>query len=116
MKNTSNTPATAAHTPTPWQVEPCIWPGYPFRISGPGETDFGSAGMFSPALIFGDGTHNRGTAAANAAFIVFACNSHAALVDAVQSMVNITTHPKATRADCLTIAEGARAVLAQIKA
>jgi len=56
------------HTPGPWHIEPCIWGGYPLRISGPGDSA-GAAGMFSPALILGDGTHNRGTAEANARLV-----------------------------------------------
>lgn len=58
----------AQHTPGPWHMEPCMWGGYPFRISGPGDSA-GTAGMFSPALVMGDGTHNRGTAEANARLI-----------------------------------------------
>ena len=33
------------------------------------------------------------------------------LRDALQGLVNIVTHPKATRADCIQIANDARAIL-----
>lgn len=53
--------------------------------------------------------------AANAAFIVRVCNSHDELLDALTKLVNIATHPKATKPDIRMIALEARAAIAKVE-
>lgn len=58
----------SAHTPGPWNYKSTYqgplsdrWKGFPFSIDG--------GDGFQPALLFGDGQLNRGTAEANARLI-----------------------------------------------
>ncbi len=75
----------AKHTPTPWVFIPMneyvYDAAFKYRIEG--------EDGFSPCCIYADGTKNKGTTEANAAFIVRACNSHDALVDALKKATDI---------------------------
>lgn len=47
-------------------------------------------------------------------FIVRACNCHDELLEALQRLINVVTHPYTTKKDCRIIAEDARAVIAKV--
>lgn len=95
---------TMKHTPTPWSVKPTsLWTDTPWRIEG--------ADGFSACLVYGDGALNKGTTVANAAHIVKCVNAHDALVQRLQELVNICTHPNAKKSDMRMIAAEARSFL-----
>ena len=74
------------HTPTPWKVAANLDKDFPFRVDGQPteETPCG----FSPCLVFGNGTSNRGVAKANATHIVSCVNAHDDLVAALKRLLS----------------------------
>jgi hypothetical protein len=72
---------SAAHTPTPWKMRKGLPQRYPeYVIEGPGAE-----------YIAGVQIRSQNPAHDNAAFIVRACNSHAALVAALDGLLNADT-------------------------
>ena len=99
----------AAHTPTPWATEGSF-------VIHP------ASGMtVADCQLHRDTPEEKGEDNANAAFIVRACNSHAALVEALKAIrEEATAYPEGGE-DCFKyslslIAEKARALLATLEA
>ena len=88
--------STPAHTPTPWRIDP--------EIGNYVITDNGKGIAACPAPLSDD----------NAAFIVRACNSHAALVAALEQVCFVLTDEYGANATWPCIAQ-ARAALALAK-
>ena len=105
---TDATDKTAGHTPTPWETTTRA-------VGGPGiygEID-GRRRLLAAIDSGGLSPIPLGTQDANAAFIVRAANSHAALVAALESL--LTTGPFEGRMSDAEIRKQARAALAAAK-
>jgi hypothetical protein len=102
-----------AHTPTPWTVQHS-GEGYPL-IAGPESPDWGTEARYDfiatllphPSNLYSNGKHRTrdGIAEreANAAFIVLAVNSHAALVEALEAVRQVIDHGEAPRGFPLSV-------------
>ena|SRR3990167_7559750 len=75
---TQHTKTPPAHTPTPWRIATKL------PLGGLGITDTDTDGMLAVAAAYGDTPEEE---QANAAYIVRACNSFEALVDALSDLV-----------------------------
>lgn len=115
-KNKPPAAGQAAHTPTPWRV---FKPPFPDSTNPPcNEIRQASGNWPITKVTFSKPTHKGGIirydlaeCEANAAFIVRACNSHAALVDALKKI----EQTPARDACGMAIRETARAALASVQ-
>ena len=71
------------HTPTPWRMGPALHEGYHAAVMALSHTLIAN---------FGDGSVGKAEHEANAEFIVRACNSHDAMVEALEAMYLQMSH------------------------
>lgn len=99
-----------AHTPTPWKIRPNDLVTRPALILG--ENDAILAVIEWDTLVMDDSDEP----AANAAFIVTACNAHEALVDALRAAESYISHDEGEEPNGLhliSVLEIIRAALSQ---